>query len=82
MNPLTETLVMLLRINKTPLSVLKSMFCIINGKVHMQIKDFSSKIKNCPLYNTPLIWQSAIEDFNLQFFFFGARVRSLLDFRP
>lgn len=43
-----------LRINNTPLSVLKSMFCIINGKVHMQIKVFFfKKIKRFSLY-TPL----------------------------
>lgn len=82
MNPLTETLVMPLRINNTPLSVLKSMFCIINGKVHMQIKDFSLKIKKLSLIqNTPdQIWQSEIEDFIL--YFLGAWFRSLLDFRP
>lgn len=81
MNPLTETLVMLLRINNTPLSVLKSMFCIINGKVHMQIGLFLKDKKLSLIQYTP---DMAVCNRRLQFviIFFGARVRSLLDFRP
>lgn len=78
MNPLTETLVMPLRI-------------IICVKINVLYNQRESSHANQGLFlkdkklsliqNTPdQIWQSEIEDFNL--YFLGAWFRSLLDFRP